>query len=409
MYDVIVVGGGPGGSTAATMLGRQGRKVLLIDKARFPREKVCGDAISGKGVEILAKLGLLETLQQAESLGSWGILFSGPYGDEVEIPFTAMLDDPQAPGFICQREVFDHILFSEAASSGAVCWEETTVEDLVWEDKQVVGILAKREGRPVEARAPLVIGADGAYSMVARKLGMKQLDERHYVAAVRAYYEGITDFRHHNLVELHFLEEANPGYLWIFPMAGGKANVGTGNLSANIKRNGVKLKPLLDDLVKHPRFEDRFAGARRIGPVRGWGLPLGSKPRKMAGNGWLLVGDAASLIDPFTGEGIGNAMVSGDLAAQTAIEATDIQDFSAAFLRRYERRVLRALKTELRLSHMMQRLANCKWLLNFVIAKAARSPQIVGAISQMFDDIEKRKKLVSPSFFLRVLTAKETK
>jgi flavin-dependent dehydrogenase len=126
-------------------------------------------------------------------------------------------------------------------------------------------------------------------------------------------------------------------------------------------------------LVAHPRFQDRFANAQRIGPVKGWGLPLGSKPRPMAGDGWLLVGDAASLIDPFTGEGIGNAMIGGLKAAEWAARAQAAGDYSAHFLHGFEQEVMDRLRNELHLSHMMQRLSFWKWLLNAVIRKASRS------------------------------------
>src|SRR5690606_15657383 len=110
-YDAIIVGAGPGGATAAAVMARAGLRVLLLDKATFPRDKICGDAISGKSVDVLRKLGLLDRLMQAESLDSWGCTFSGPYGDAVEIPFTKALSRPTPPGFICARLVFDNLLF----------------------------------------------------------------------------------------------------------------------------------------------------------------------------------------------------------------------------------------------------------------------------------------------------------
>ena len=125
----------------------------------------------------------------------------------------------------------------------------------------------------------------------------------------------------------------------------------------------------------------------------------------MAGDGWVLVGDAASLIDPFTGEGIGNAMVSGWKAAEWITRAKEQNDFSGAYLRQFETEVMARLKNELKLSHAMQKLGNWKWLLNTVIKKASRSEELADAISCMFDDLDERRKLVSPKFYLRVLTA----
>lgn len=407
MFDVIVVGAGPGGATTSTLMARKGLNVLMLDKASFPRDKICGDAVSGKSVDALKELGLIEHFQRDECLGSWGVTFSGPSGDDVEIPFTKALDRPVAPGFVCAREVFDDILVKLAVSEGVHLRENTRVTGLLRDEKgSVNGVAIKTaDGEEESVHAPLVIGADGAYSVVVRELGLDQLDEKHYVAGIRAYYKGVTGFHERNHIELHFVDEAIPGYFWIFPMADGMSNVGVGMLSQVIKKKDIKLKPLLDLLVNHPRFKERFEGAEQVGPMKGWGLPLGSKPRPMAGDGWMLIGDAASLIDPFTGEGIGNAMVSGMHAADWAKKAHEASRFDKAFLSEYGTEVLALLKDELRLSHAMQRLVNWKWLLNTVIKKAGRSEEIADAISCMFDDLEEREKLISPSFYMKVLFA----
>ena len=411
MYDAIIVGAGPGGATAAAVMARRGLRVLLLDKAAFPRDKVCGDALSGKAVDVLKRLDMVEPLQATAPIDAWGVTFSGPYGDEVAIPFTKALDQPAAPGFVCDRTTFDQLVLDQAVAAGADVWLETEVTGLLWEGDQAVGVQTQRSGESLEARAPLTIGADGAYSTVVRALdkrrivGMAQLQEGHYCAGLRWYWQGVTGFHKRNHIELHFVDEAIPGYFWIFPMADGRANVGLGMLSSVVKKRGVQLKTLLRELVDHPRFRERFAHAEPLGPIQGWGLPLGSHPRPLAGNGWLLVGDAGSLIDPFTGEGIGNAMVSGEKAAEWAAHAQAAGDYSAAFLGGYHRDVLRELGGELRLSHALQQLGRWKWLLNTVIQKASRAPEVADTISAMFADETERRKLLSPLFYLRVLTA----
>lgn len=416
-YDLIVIGAGPGGATAAAFAADAGLRVLLLDKDTFPRDKICGDAVSGKSVDVLRRLGVLGRVQQVEQVGSWGVTFSGPYGDEVAIPFTKELDKPVPPGFVCAREVFDDVLFRRAADAGAEIWTNAQAKGLIFESsgdgapavahqRTVIGARVKHAGTTKDVYAPLVVGADGAYSIVARNLGLAEFDDRHYCSGVRAYYEGVTGFNAGNHVELHFVDEAIPGYFWIFPMADGRANVGVGMLRQQVKRRKVKLQRLLEEMIAHPRFRDRFTDAKRIGKLKSWGLPMGSKPRTMAGAGWLLVGDAASLIDPFTGEGIGNAMICGERAAQWAGQAKAANDYSARFLEGYETAVLRYLQTELRISHGMQRLINVKWLLNWVIAKASRSPDLADLISTMFDDETQRKRLLRPGFYWRVLTAR---
>lgn len=405
MYDAIIVGAGPGGATAATVMARAGLKPLLIDKDAFPRDKVCGDALSGKTVDVMKRLDMIEPLLAVSQIDSWGVTFSGPFGDEAAIPFTKALDKPVAPGFVCDRVTFDHLVFKQAVEAGAEIWTEATVLGLLKEGEKVVGVRVKRNGQEEDVRAPITVGADGPYSVVVRELGMDQLDEKHYCAGLRWYWEGVTGFHERNHIEIHFVEESIPGYFWIFPMADGKANIGLGMLSSYIKKRDVKLKPLLRQLVEHPRFKHRFENAKPLDNIRGWGLPLGSKPRQMAGDGWMLLGDAASLIDPFTGEGIGNAMVSGEKVAEWVGRSKETGNTSKAFLDGYERDVLDYLGGELRLSHAMQKLGRWKWLLNKVVSKAARSPEVADAISQMFDDEEERGKLISPMFYLRLLTA----
>jgi geranylgeranyl reductase family protein len=405
MYDAVIVGAGPGGATAAAVMARRGLKPLLLDRDAFPRDKICGDAISGKSVDVMKRLGMIEPLLATTQLGSWGVTFSGPYGDEVAIPFTKALDKPVAPGFMCDRVTFDRLVFDQAVEAGAEVWTGAVVTGLLREGTKVVGVKVKRDGQEEQVRAPLTVGADGAYSVVVRELGMDQLHEAHYCAGLRWYWEGVTGFHERNHIEIHFVDEAIPGYFWIFPMANGRANVGLGMLSSIVKKKNLKLKPLLARLVEHPRFRERFAGGRPLEKMRGWGLPLGSKPRPLAGDGWVLVGDAGSLIDPFTGEGIGNAMVSAEKAAAWALKAKEVGDYSAAFLDGYRRDVMAYLGRELRLSHAMQRLGQWKWLLNKVIQKASRSPEVADAISMMFDDEEEREQLISPLFYLRLLAA----
>jgi menaquinone-9 beta-reductase len=416
-YDALVVGAGPGGATAATFMARAGLRVLLVDKARFPRDKTCGDALSGKTVDVLRRLNLVEAVEAAPQIVAWGIRFSSPYGSEVDVEFCDPATATQAAGYVMAREDFDTLVVDAARAAGAEVWEDTAVSGLVRDGTRVTGATLRRDGQDLTVNARVVVGADGAYSAVARALGFDQLDERHYCAGLRQYWEGVTDFHEHNLIELHFVDAAIPGYFWIFPMANGRANVGIGMLSSEIKKRDVRLKEVLQACIAHPRFAHRFKDARPLEKIRGYGLPLGSHPRPLSGDGWMLVGDAASLIDPFSGEGIGNAMVSGEFAAKHALLALTGSPVggngaastgtpgvaTAARLSGYDRDVMDYLGGELRLSHIMQRLGRRKWLLHFVIDTAARKPAIRKALSTMFEDEHARAQLKSPLFYLRAL------
>ncbi|NNE47740.1 MAG: geranylgeranyl reductase family protein [Rhodothermales bacterium] len=403
MYDVIVVGAGPGGSSAAAFMAQSGQHVLLVDKEYFPRDKVCGDAVGGKSLDILSRLGVTKKLMKADALQTWGITFSAPSGDQISIPFSPEWD---TPAFVCKRQSFDDLVFRAAEDAGVEIWQGSEARGLLWTGDAVAGVtVARPDGKQVDVRAPLVVGADGAYSAVARGLGIDQLDKKHYVGAIRAYYEGVTGFNEGNYLEIHFVDTVIPGYFWIFPLPDGGANVGLGMPSSVLKKRNIRMRELLDQLVADRRFAPRFEGARRVGKIRGWGLPLGSRPRKMAGNGWMLVGDAASLIDPFSGEGIGNAVLSASSAADWASTARRTGDYSLSVLSGYQKEVLGLLRDELRVSHLMQKIARRKRLLNMVIRKASRSKELADTISCMFDDVGERRKLTSPLFYLRVLAA----
>jgi flavin-dependent dehydrogenase len=178
--------------------------------------------------------------------------------------------------------------------------------------------------------------------------------------------------------------------------------VGVGIRSDVARRRKINLRRDMLKLIEtHPEFSRRFSSAQLIGTIQGCGLPLGSKRRPLSGDGYLLTGDAGALIDPFTGEGIGNAMISGLKAAET-IEACK-GNYTAAHLAQYDESVYRRLWPELSLSKRMQELVRFPWLFNLVVNKATRSKELRDTISCMFEDIDLRGKLRDPRFYLRVL------
>jgi len=400
-FDVIVVGGGPGGSTCAAFLGREGHKVLLVDKAHFPREKTCGDAISGKSLTVLKELGLPPEVEKVAHAKIYGLTFSSPNNTILKIP---MKDPERNYGYVVRRELFDNVLFRNAKKYVKTL-EQFQVTDLIKEGDKLVGVkgIDLLTNTQKEIRAKIIVGADGATSVVAQKLGLFDVDESHHCVALRAYYEGVEGMD--NTIELHFTEGIVPGYFWIFP-AGHKgfANVGIGMLTKDMKKRKVNLKEtMFKEIAENPLFKERFAKARLASEIKGWNLPLASKMRKMAGNGWVLLGDAASLIDPFSGEGMGNAMISAKIAFRTISKAIRLNDVSEKILKEYETELRKELKDEVGMSYNLQRLGKYKFLLNFVIGKAAKNKEVRDQISGMLINEEAKKGFVSPLFYVKLL------
>jgi geranylgeranyl reductase family protein len=407
-YDLIIVGGGPAGAASTLYAKRQGLKVLLVDKARFPRDKICGDALSGKAVAILHDLELLDKVQDLPGATIDTVVFGSPDHVETNIDLSShehrdLLTGKVMPmkGFVIRRKIFDNFLFEEARRVADTCIEECTVKDLLQEDSRTVGIIATTNGETREFKSKLVLGCDGFNSIVSRKAGLYDHDGRHLIVALRCYYENVADVS--DQIELHFVDEVRPGYFWIFRLDNGQVNVGIGMVHDAMKRRNINLKDALDQVISRPPFAERFRNAKPLEKPVGWNLPVGSKRRKIHGNGFLILGDAAGLIDPFTGEGIGNAFYSARLAVDTAVEAISENNFSERFLKRYEDRLWESLGDELKISSRMQSLGRCRPLLNYVLRKAAKNDEVRNLICGMIANAFPKKDLLSPLFYLKLL------
>ena len=421
--DILIVGAGPAGATASMWLSKHQVPHTIIDKAIFPRDKVCGDALSGKVYSILKQIepdiwkqfGELPN----EFLGTQGVCFSSPKGHEIVLSFTGenkeltSYDDLRniAPGFVSKRIDFDNFLVQKLNPEYATIHQGATLKKLFRsEANQTEAVIKTYDKEELVLNPKIVIGADGERSVVNKSLAKHRNKDKHFAVAVRGYYEGVTGFKEGNLIELHYIKEAIPGYLWIFPLPNGACNVGMGMLSSHAKKGKRNLrKEMVEILNNHPRFKDRFKNAKLQDNIVGWGLPLGSKKRSISGDGYILTGDAASLIDPLTGEGIGNAIISGKYAGVYAMEALQANDYSADFLYRYDKMIYKKLWEELRASRLIQQVATQGWLVDFLFAKVSNSPGLKSLLSMLFVDVSEREILWNPLFYLRILFGLEGK
>ncbi len=332
---MIVVGGGPGGSTLAWELARQGVDVTVLERMRFPREKVCGDYVEPRGLRILDRMGCLERLEAGGRLRvsrtatfvDWECCYSG------EVPFYGLGGDLRPYGHVIARDELDDTMLSTASAAGATVHEETSVTSVDAGPKGVE-VEAKRGAKTVRYRGPLVVGADGANSVVAKWCGLTVDDPRYIAVAQRAYATVDCDV---DEALFFFDHDIFPGYGWVFPLGGRKVNLGVGLLSETRNTFGLHVPELFASFVEGlrdvlPRYETLELCAPPIGGiVKTYGA---AGPNHF--DGGVLVGDAGSFVDPMTGEGITPAMESALLAAPALIEALATGRADAAQLSMYE-------------------------------------------------------------------------
>jgi menaquinone-9 beta-reductase len=329
--DVLVIGAGPAGSAAGIAAALAGARVCVVDRARFPRPKTCGDAVSNSAAAIIDELGAGDRFHAAPHAVVRGAAAIFPDGSRVKRSYE------KRPGFIMEREVLDDVLRQRLQEVGAQVVEGVQVRRLLNENGRFVGA----EGDSFEWRADAVITADGPGSLAWTALGEKAPRRSGLALAVTAYYENLPAFDDAGYSEHYFEAELPAGYGWIFPEVEGRANIGVYQRADRYHRAGVALGELLARFVG--RHEARFGRARMVGRTRSWQLPLASPRPPSGAAGLLACGDAGRLVDPLTGEGIWHALFSGRLAGRAAAEAVAGEGLDAQGARRYRLASARAV------------------------------------------------------------------
>lgn len=375
--EVIVVGAGPSGSTAAMALAQQGHDVLMIDRKGFPRDKTCGDAIPGGAIEILYTLGMKERIEAADFYPAYKMLLSSPNQHEI---IADLIKGPQGgDSCIVPRYKFDAVLYDHAIDSGADFCQAQVKEPII-EDGQVKGVRIKSNGRVQDIRAKMVIGADGVTSVIARSLLEYKHEDKHRAIALRAYVEDFEVTPH--MVEFYLYKGILPGYAWIFPYGERKANIGLGMRLDKFRKEDKSLKEMLDVFMKIPAIKKRTTDRTTIENIATWQLNFGSKwdiPRTF--DGAILIGDAAGLINPLTGGGIHNGVISAKIAADVIHEAFCENDFSKQRFLKYETACAEKMEKGMKQSYLIQRT-----LLNmpFVVDLLIRFGSANGDLAQTF-------------------------
>jgi menaquinone-9 beta-reductase len=340
--DVIVIGAGPAGIAAGLTAVARGLDTLVLDAATFPRDKTCGDGLTTGALRLLERLGLPRASLGCDAYARvHDVMLVSPSGRRVPLPIGA---GGERAGVITRMRL-DAALVAHARTRGVEIREASRAATLT---PAAHGVQVTTDGG-AEYSARFVIAADGHFSPARRAWqgGGPALGEWH---AARQYFSGVTDRK----LWVAFERDLLPGYAWVFPLPGGRANVGFGVLRDG--RKGRDLKALWPDLLQRPLLREILGpGAVAEDRVRAWPIPTQYRPAALADGRVLFVGDAAAVVDPMTGEGIAQALETGMLAAQAIAAAPDDADPNSV-VARYRHSVARALGSDLRFAGALQRL-----------------------------------------------------
>lgn len=401
VFDVIIAGAGPSGAACAIALADKGISVALIEKDSFPREKVCGDAISLdtlKNLRQISERAYQTLLSFSEKRSIKGIRLFAPNGKDLTLDYSAILMD-QSAGYVIQRIHFDNILIEEVRKHNHIAFfEKTTVISAKTGNEGVV--VETSEGR-IEGK--FLVVSSGENSDLLKSLQGTKRDPMHHSISMRAYFKGVEGTAD-DLIDLCFFREILPGYVWVFPMEKGIYNVGIGLLSSFQRKKKQNMKKLLENYLKGDSYlAPRFKNAEQISEYKGAGIPLGSRRVKLFGQRYIITGDAAHLVDPLTGEGMFPALASGKLAASHIEKVFSSENFNVTFGEEYKKAIESEIFPSLKRNYRIQKLVRRKGPFNFIASKAHKMNRKTYRLSGRNDEARIMRKLVNPLTYLRLI------
>ncbi len=404
--DAVVVGAGPAGAATAILLAEQGLSVVLIDRARFPRDKVCGEYLSPEGGRILDRLGVLGAIEARGARPLRGMRILAPDGTLLvgDYPTGGPWYGYRPHALAVRRRVLDAALVERAREVGVRVRERVRVVDLLREGGRVAGVVAEpaepgaRATAAERVPARLVVAADGRASVVAQRLGLRRPHPWLRRLALVADVEGATGDPERGEIVL-----APPAYAILNPVGDGVGNLSLVVPVEEARRRKADLAGYFDAATRAlPGLRERLRGARRVGPVRALG-PLAYRVSPPREDGVVLVGDAAGFLDPFTGEGIYAALRSAQIAAEVGSRAVRAGDVSAATLRsahvQREREFAAKTRVTLLLQRIIARRASSVAAARLLAARPAHLERLMG----VFGDFVPPRALLEPGFLLGLL------
>jgi len=389
-WDAVVVGAGPAGSATASLLARAGARILLLDRARFPRDKPCSEYLSPESTRVLERLGqgVLAAVAAAAPARLTGMKVVAPSGAGVVGRFTGF-------SFALPRTRFDAILRNAAEAAGAEVRERVKVEDLVYEGGAVGGVVARTgDGRRETYRARVVVGADGLRSVVARRLGLVRTSAPYRIA----FTAHVTDAR--GVTDVGEMHVGRPGYVGLGPIGEGVTTVALVVPRSEARRG----QRFFDELNRFPGLAGRFEARHVVRPVLATG-PFAQWSRRpvAAGGGGeggaLLVGDAADFFDPFTGQGIYSALRGAELAAAAVLDTLT----TGASLRAYARARRREFTGKWLLERMIGLAVGWPALIERVVSRLARRPDLADLLVRATGNCIPARAVLTPGVLSRLL------
>lgn len=399
IYDVAVVGAGPGGSAAAHYLAKQGKSVLLLDKSDFPRDKTCGDGLTPRALSILADMGILDESERA------GFRVNGLslHANDGATMSASIPSHPKYPHhiLIVPRFKLDDIVRRSAVQSGAHFESPVRAKGLSTNGDHV-DISAERAGQPVNYKARVAILAIGANMRMLQDIGLLKSLPR-TIVAVRAYYENMQGLD--DRIQAHFAGVPMPGYGWVFPLSADSANVGIG-MWRNwdfVEKEKVSLRSALDTFLASPKVKPLMSGARLVGPIKSYPLRIDFITAPTYAERILLVGETAGLVSPLTGEGIDFALESGKLAAEFLDGIFARRDFSRRAFSGYDRLLRSHFQSIFRFLGYLRHLYVNPFLLGRVVALCEKVPEVKRVFMNVLMSQQHPTQMLHPRILRKVL------
>ena len=396
VWDVAVAGGGPAGATAAALLAQQGYRVVLVDRARFPRRKTCAEYLSPGTEDLLVRLGLGDVFARERPHRFAGMEIVSPRGARYRVQYAQNGRSRQACSL--QRERLDAAIVGFAAAQGVEVREGVIARGALLDGQTVVGLRSSCAGRDEPIRARLTIVADGARSATARSLGLSTSPRWPVRLGLVAHFDGTV--LPTVCGQMHVYPD---GYCGVAPLPDGRMNVAIVTRADALARATRQPVAFFDRwLATHDAVGTLLADAARVSPVSGL-VPIGARVRRVWAPGALLVGDAAGFFDPFTGEGIFRALRGAEVAAEVAGRALQMDDLSGAALAKYAALRTYAFRRKAAVTALVQLFVQFPALMEYALPRLNGRAGPSESLGAVLGDIREAGDFLRPSMLWAAL------